>query len=390
VKWLPGKTPDEPVEVAQLAQLLMKISGSAGGNGRMLLEVLISIADRYSTGGFTGAAELRWLRDSADQKTAEAAASLIVERARADHEFSAAFGDWRGRDRVQELLGSLAAESRHKPSKKGWLRKLADHKVLASAGGIAGATVITLVVTALVDTLQGDVGNLHSGHPVEWAIGWQSTNGLNYALADSLALSGPQLAQVNSLNGDLSASQAWFARHGAVPLGDLYIDLPVRGNRSSAVQIVNIRPIAQNCHAALTGTVFSLPAQGGYTNTQLLYNLADPLVPAGYTVDDGGQINDEPNYFLHHTVSLEKGEPFTFLIHAHMYAAEYCQFTFDMSVDDGGQIVHQRIDNNGSPFAITGTCAAPSRAPFSCYKEGYDFNFLTGAWQRANPATYSP
>jgi hypothetical protein len=237
----------------------------------------------------------------------------------------------------------------------------------------------------------------NSGQPVTVKVLPGGAAGLFYALPEPLALDSQQVAGLRSVFDSLTSPQ-WLAGRGAVAVNDLYVKLIVTGKRSSGVQIVNIQPVV-NCHAALTGTLIDEPAQGGNPNTQLLYNMANPLTPPSYTVNAD---SEEPNYFQHYTVSLKKGEGFTFLIHAYIHAAEYCQFSFNMTVNDGGRTVDQEINNNGSPFAITGTCAATSKTPFSCYHDLYIGGAAAGEfdpssqdqpegppWMKVDPATYS-
>jgi hypothetical protein len=100
-------------------------------------------------------------------------------------------------------------------------------------------------------------------------------------------------------------------------------------------------------------------------------SIAGPLAPPSYTVGTENGSSAEPDYFQHYTVTLNKGEQFVLLIHASLALAEYCQFSLNMSVDDGSSTVNQDINNNGKPFAITGTCVAPSANPFSCYRDLY-------------------
>jgi hypothetical protein len=401
MKWLPGgwlsrannqatKSAEASAEVTELAQLLTRLSSATDGGGRRLLDDLISIVRRPGTGGLTGNMELSVLRHSPDDKMAQAAAGIIMDRARVDPAFSVAFGDWRRRDRVQEHLRSLAAERDAAPGKEGWASRLVRRRFFPWAVGAVAAGASALVL-ALITGIPADLSNIRSdlGQPVGWTVAWQEGNGDTYALAAPLALSDPQLAELDSTDSSNSASQKWFAGHGAIAVRDLDINLIVTGRRNSVVQVSSIQPVV-HCQAALTGTFFSFPAQGGNTNTQLLFDLANPLTPAGYTVDNGGQITDQPDYFKYNNVTLEKGERFTFLIHAHMYAPRYCQFTLDMAVDDGGQIVHQKIDDHGRPFAVTGACTAPIATPASCYQDVYAFNFMGGKWQKYQPQTYSP
>src|SRR5437868_5013026 len=84
---------ETPVDVSirlVLAALLLRVSGSTDGNSSVLLDELISIANRPGSGGHTGIAPLTWLQGSpGNQKYAQAAADAILDRARSDSKFSA-------------------------------------------------------------------------------------------------------------------------------------------------------------------------------------------------------------------------------------------------------------------------------------------------------------
>ena len=386
MKWIPGgrlfrasRRPRTSAEVSELARLLMAVAGGTdrGDNGsRLLLDELISTARRPGPAAHTGITELKMLQQSpGDQKAALAAADILLDRARADAAFGAALGSWRRKDQVRKYLGSSAErtgswQASDNKEKKSIIRRF--WKWTAGTIGAAATGALIVVLThAFSSGIPSGITTLVNGpgQPViVKSVTELSPQGVLEALPGPENLSSSQLAGVLSPgNGQL---QQWLTGHGAVPVGTLLVDLIVQGNRSSEVRIVNIQPIV-HCHSPLTGTLFNFPGQGGDPNTQLLYNIADPLAPPGYTANTGGNISVEPDYFEHYTVSLKKGEQFVFLIHASLSLAEYCQFTLDMSVDDGGNIVSQHINNNGSPFAITGRCVAASQRPYSCYQDLY-------------------
>jgi len=402
MRWIPGARlfrvggrPQEPAESSELTLLLVKISSNAdgGNNGSRLLDELISTAHRPRTAGPSGNMELRMLRESpGNQRIARAAADVVLERAYADPAFGAALDTWRRKEQVREYLGPPAGEAGSKQDKKNRTERSTGRRFLIWASAAISTAATALVVTFTVG-IPGDVNNLRSnlGQPVMVKVLPGPSAGLFEALPEPVVLAGKQMA-------GLTSSQ-WLAGHGAVAVRDLYVELIVTGRRSSGVQIVNIQPMT-SCHSALAGTILDFPGQGAVTNTQLVYNLVNPLAPPSYVVGLGGAA--EKNYFQHYTVSLKKGEQFTFLIHAYMYTAEYCRFSLNMAVNDGGRIVDQKINNNGAPFAITGTCAAASRLPFSCYHDAYlggpEAAYVDPSladqpgmpWIKVNPETYSP
>jgi DNA-binding beta-propeller fold protein YncE len=105
MKWVPGT---RHFRARKLGLILMKVSGNAGDNsGSALLDDLISIARRPGTGGLTGNYELSMLRRSpGDREMAQAAADAILDRARADSAFSAAFTAWCRKEHPQDLIAT--------------------------------------------------------------------------------------------------------------------------------------------------------------------------------------------------------------------------------------------------------------------------------------------
>lgn len=415
MKWIPGgrsfrasRRPRMSAEASELAQLLTAVAGGtdSGNNGsRLLLDQLIAITSHPGPAGHPGLTELRMLRASPRHlQTAQAAADILLDRARADPAFGAALDAWRGKDQVRRYLEASAArtgsEQASEKEKKSISRRFWKWTA-GTIGAVATGALIATLTHAFSSGIPDGITNLvnGSGQPViVKSVTEISPQGVLDALPGPENLSTSQLASALSPGYGL---QQWLTEHGAVAVGNLYVELIVQGKRSSEVRILNIQPVV-HCHSPLTGTLFNFPGQGGDTNTQLLYNIADPLAPPGYTVNTGGDIVTEPDYFEHYTVSLKKGEQFVFLIHASLSLAEYCQFTLNMSVDDGSRIVSENINNNGSPFAITGRCTAPSQRPYSCYQDLYFGGAAIGQidpqsgyqpggpqWIKVNPATFS-
>ncbi len=283
----------------------MKISSNAdgGNNGSRLLDELISTGHRLRTTGLSGNMELRMLRESpGNQRIAQAAADVVLARAHADPAFGAALDTWRHKERMREYPGPPAGEADSKQDKKNRTEKSTGRRFLLWASAAIGAAATALVAT-FARGIPGDVNNLRSnlGQPVMVKVLPGPSDGLFEALPEPVALDGKQMAELTS-SQDLP-SLSWLAGHGAVAVRDLYVELIVTGRRSSGVQIVNIQPMT-SCHSALTGTILDFPGQGAVTNTQLVYNLANPSAPPSYVVGLGEAT--EKNYCQHFTVSLKE------------------------------------------------------------------------------------
>lgn len=312
MRWIPGARlsrvggrPQEPAESSELALLLVKISSNAdgGNNGSRLLDELISTGHRLRTTGLSGNMELRMLRESpGNQRIAQAAADVVLARAHADPAFGAALDTWRLKERMREYPGPPAGEADSKQDKKNRTEKSTGRRFLLWASAAIGAAATALVAT-FARGIPGDVNNLRSnlGQPVMVKVLPGPSDGLFEALPEPVALDGKQMAELTS-SQDLP-SLSWLAGHGAVAVRDLYVELIVTGRRSSGVQIVNIQPMT-SCHSALTGTILDFPGQGAVTNTQLVYNLANPSAPPSYVVGLGEAT--EKNYCQHFTVSLKE------------------------------------------------------------------------------------
>lgn len=305
-----------------------------------------------------------------------------------------------------------APESPHShtnhPRRKRSRKKLPSGKALAWLGSIVTAAIVAFVAAfatvlgtnaaspaAAPTPLTGDPGG-----PVQVTLGNVEGADSSMALPKPVELSAEQLAGVGAVN-DVpgSASDAWFAAHDAAFVGQANIQLVVQGNRQNLVRIINILPVEQ-CSAPLHGTIFFAPGQGGQELSAHLYlNLDDPRLPASYTLPTS--FKRYPDYFGQYSISLSLGQQFTIQIAASTQR-QYCAFTLDLVVLDGGKTSVEPVSNHGRPFRVTPEPVTGSngKQSFSSYHDLY----LGGAaipdgadqnpgaamtWIRGNPHTFT-
>jgi hypothetical protein len=205
-----------------------------------------------------------------------------------------------------------------------------------------------------------------------------------YALPNRLQLTSVQLTQLNANAPTSTGGKAWFAAQHAVIASPATVTVVVEGNRSGAVRIMGIQPVA-SCHPPLAGTLFYSPSQGIDTNIQLLVIL-DAANPEARSLDGS-------DFFTAHTVSLTHGEQETFVIAVEARRA-YCSFTFDMTVLDGSKTVTETISNAGQPFAITALDQQSSGPVYGAYQAMYIGGMASAArgsglnWAQVDPGTY--
>jgi hypothetical protein len=230
-------------------------------------------------------------------------------------------------------------------------------RIIAWTGSIIGAAVIAFV-TAYFTVLGNHVAALSTkppppgGPPVKVdAVNVLPSADQTRVFPAALIMSPQQLDALNSLNQTTSAYENWFTSQGAVQADGLGIQLIVEGNRDNAVQITDIQPIL-SCQPPLAGTLFYSPSAGANTSTQLLLNLDKPLDPPGYIASSNGNVSSGSNYFAHFTVSLTRGEQFTFQITAST-TQHYCTFSLNMSVLAGGKTVQETVENGNKQFSVT-------------------------------------
>ncbi len=207
------------------------------------------------------------------------------------------------------------------------------------------------------------------------------TAGDGHVFADAKVLTPAELDDLNSRRISSPEYEAWFADRHAVDPGKTEFQFIVVGRRDGQVRIVDIRPVVQ-CGAALSGTLFTTSGSGGESTTKLIFDLEKPQTAPKYVEND----KEGEDYFGSHTVSLKLGEQFTFDIAA-MASTRYCQFTLEMTVQDGDKPVVVKVDDKGQPFKVTG-----GGGPFQVlYIGGINTMMLSGPdagkWHRADPVT---
>jgi hypothetical protein len=264
---------------------------------------------------------------------------------------------------------------------------------------VIGSALFVAVISAIISPPLGGLGShvfnaifgqraeQPKGPPVKIDLAEQYPDYGEHGGTEALLgpLSPAQLDSLNSLNVNSSSYEQWFTRHGAIPVGDTIIDLVVKGNSVDPVRIINIQPV-EKCSRPLTNALLYEPPAGADTFTRLALNLDEPLAPAGYYVN-ADELRDD--YFHHVSVSLRRGEQFTFEISART-TKYYCQFTLNMTVLDNAHTMVETISDHGQPFRVTATVFRSKVGGFKSYKYIYTPTGLVGGpWVRVNPATFN-
>ncbi len=273
-----------------------------------------------------------------------------------------------------------------RPRPKPHRKRSTAQKVTAWVGGLAGVGIAAFVA-AFSTTIGNHVGAVVTrpaslrGLPVVIdLVSVANSEGGSYAFPEARILTRSQLAALDALR--FPSSDSWFLRAGAVDTSPIDIQLIVQGNRDNEVRITNIKPVA-SCQVASYGTLFYSPTSGADGSTVLLLNL-DNLQPELYYQAAGHPAGEEA-YFANNTVSLSRGEQFTFQIIAETHV-NYCHFSLDMTVLDGTHVETEVVNNHGTPFGVIAT--APALSQYSVLYVGGLAAISKNPWTRVDPKTY--
>ena len=209
-----------------------------------------------------------------------------------------------------------------------------------------------------------------------------NSKGDSYAFPNARILTKSQLAALDALPFPSPASDSWFLHAGAVDTSPIDIQLIVQGNSDNEVRITNIKPVA-SCQVASHGTLFYSPTAGADGSTVLLLNL-DNLQPELYYQAAGHPAGKEA-YFASNTVSLSRGEQFTFQIIAETHV-NYCHFSLDMTILDGTHAETEVVNYHGTPFSVIATAHTLSEYPV-LYVGGIAA-ISKNPWTRVDPKRY--
>lgn len=167
-----------------------------------------------------------------------------------------------------------------------------------------------------------------------------------HTLPKPVDMSVSELEQFNDLTYE--EQQAWFARNGSVPLGQMRVEVVLRGNRDKQVRIMQITA-DKKCTPPHAGTIFWDPPGGA----------EDEVVRLGFDLDSDPteaqrleKFKFAGPYFSEKTISLKRDEE----VVLHFYVTtekRYCSFVFRADTLSQGQEKPLVIDNKGRPFELS-------------------------------------
>ena len=218
----------------------------------------------------------------------------------------------------------------------------------------------------------------------------------SFVLPASVNLTAAQLAQASRLNWSGSESdhdQLVASLHGVSPsssFGDATTEITMRGAASDTVTITGMDVVKQ-CTAPLTGTLLYSPPAGESTSVNVGFNLDDPISPAEN--EQGG--NYSGRFFAGKVITLQAGEVQTLNVTVET-RKHYCTFYFELHVATASGVVTEKIDDHGTPFAVTAIQAGsgPAGIDFAAYSTVYAGGIANsdgnggGAFVKVNPKTY--
>ncbi|MFC5830058.1 hypothetical protein [Nonomuraea insulae] len=183
-------------------------------------------------------------------------------------------------------------------------------------------------------------------------------------------------------------SDTYMPKIGGVWTRGLSLKIVAEGRRESPVRILDMQ-VEKKC-VPLHGTAFIALEQGGEPSIGIGFNL-DLAKPSAQMVDEQLEEKDRwrGQYFRENSVSLDQGEQSVFQVTV-AASKYYCEFRLVLVILDGDKTVRQVVDNNGSPFKVSGIGGDPWRnGSFASLDRLYIANVLYGQrFFEVNPETY--
>lgn len=179
-------------------------------------------------------------------------------------------------------------------------------------------------------------------------VGVSELNGGTVVVPADVPVDAADVESLNTLPPEQRAD--WFRLRDAAHPSSLLLDLVVSGTRADPVRIMDITPVTTCTTPADAGTLFyDPPAGGGEETIWLSFDLDSPRPVAIQRVD--GQDANAP-FFPSFTVPLKKNEQQVFTLQLSTEVAT-CSVELEISVLDGGELVTQKINDDGQPFRVT-------------------------------------
>jgi hypothetical protein len=149
--------------------------------------------------------------------------------------------------------------------------------------------------------------------------------------------------------GDWTEFIRGAVRFGGAPDGGALIQIVVR-NTTGQEAVVREIQVDKICRAPLRGTLLFNPSAGVNNDIEIGFNLDNEFPIAQFSRDNIQSLYG--NYFADKTINMRPGDADSILIYT--YADRYyCQFTFQLTVDEGSGQVIQKISDAGRPFVVT-------------------------------------
>jgi hypothetical protein len=235
-------------------------------------------------------------------------------------------------------------------------------KGLIWAAGVAGATVITLLLTGVIPSVLNQFVNsaqlkdaIRPGQDiiVNESMYYPDGEGvpLPVVVIGSYRPSAELVRELSHTGAAASlALQNQIRGADGVDVGNVFIRIVLQGNRNETIRILNIYPVDLRRSAPLDGVLFDINGQGEDTNIQMGFNLDQP-VPQALNINNPDILTSQP-FFEEHTISLADGEQSVLVVQA---STTCYSSSFDLAINYmvDGAMRTEILDNDGKPFAVT-------------------------------------
>jgi hypothetical protein len=258
-------------------------------------------------------------------------------------------------------------------------RSTSLRKGLRWAAGLAGATVITILVSTVLPTVLSEEFNtsriedaIRQGPDIitSESMYYPDGTGVPFPTVVPRHYSPPlELVQALSRPGAAAslAVQKQVREADGVDVRDIFIRIIVQGNRNELIRILNISLVNLRRTAPLDNVLFDIYGQGEDSNIQMGFNLDQPF-PQALNVTEPDLVTSEP-FFEAHTISLANREQAVIVIQA---STQCYSASFDLAVNYtiGGVVRTEIISNAGKPFQVSAYHF--TRGGLMSYREVYE------------------
>jgi hypothetical protein len=224
---------------------------------------------------------------------------------------------------------------------------------LVGVVGSAIGSAVTVFVTGLVNPLLDPgalLDQLSSGPPIHVVSvlryadqGWVFDN----------PLTDPQVAQYDDLSFTPSSSEEYMEAIGGWPRDYEEVALVLQSKRAKPVQILDLQPKVDGCHASPTSTLVLTRPEGGDSDPRLGVDLDDPRPSF---IDTSVPKGESRSYFARHSMTLAPDQVLSVAIDAYAFDRA-CEWRVEADVLVDGKKESFLLDT-GAPFRVAGGSAA--------------------------------